>query len=315
MSWLIDIGNFLQKPQSAMTGSYAGLMRMFDRDQDRLDKLGVGTNPIAGLIAGLKGNIRPSQAALFLENNYSGKGNKLANTVVDIGFDPLLFAGAAIKGGVLGGKAAGLASKAGSAGKVAEGESKLSTAALRTLRRTYEGTLAAGDPLSGAAMGQVIGLGENTISRLAPQLFKGVARAAPELGDSLESVPSVIRDPIPDSRAVESLFGPTAAPRVRGNANPIEEFIGNFTGQPPPMRELASPQLAQLMAGRQSMGELGPATARIGEVGARPMGPGQMPINNLIDSVWGAGARLRPSAGEDETLSELFRLLLTKVRR
>lgn len=339
MSWFDELVNILQKPQSAATGTYAGLMRMIDSDQDVENRLGAGTNPLSGLVAGLKGNIRPSAAAKALENNYTegqdSPGGKIAQTVVDLGFDPMLALGGVAKGGLLGAKVAGAASKAGSAGKYAEGgalaKSNLSTAASRALRRTYQGALVGGgDPMLSLGSAALLGLGENTLTKFLPRLSAATIKSAPELADDLSGVPSSMQlakfgGPQPGqarpARVIdaESRLDP-AFNSVPSSGSPIPGQMPSSMGAlgPGPMQAAPTPgPMAGLNAGPGAMGELGPGAMPMGQgsTGAIPMGaaPGQGPMQitaqDIINALYKKG-----NQGKNDQITEAIRAIINSQR-
>ena len=325
MSWLDDLGKILQKPQSVYSGGLLGLERMMGQGgYDQSIEPDVG-NILEGLLAGVQGNVRPHDVIQDMApaNEEMGIGRKILNTGADIGWDPLLALGPILKSGAAGAKAAELGEKAFSAGKLAEGASKadkLSTAAARATRRGYEGTLATGNPLTGLALGQLMGLGENQIAKLLPRLAGGVIKNAPELSDDLaDSVGSAIN--------LGDISGPPRAALGMGRAAEAAQRVGN---EVPGSGEVITPEVVRRALGagtpnQQAVGplipELGPSPAssmlQLGPATARAMPPGprmfeggaggmqQVTPEDLFMQLFG-----RPSRSNEDNITKAFRMIL-----
>jgi len=306
------IASALQKPQSVATGGAMGLLRALGQDsawnQDEYDSnkqwvadlqrqgmdtselekklfggLGGISNPLQGVIAGLQGNIQPSDVMKYDEQQTSGRNTggvlaQLSNTAADLSLDPLLFAGLASKPLAASGKfgkVGGALDTAFSAGKLGEDATraeKVGTALLRGARRTYQGTVATGDPLTGLGAGALLGLGENKLAKLLPE---ALGRATRGVAEVTEDVPSAVQlagtGKAPEGFDVSKMFGVEKP----GMSFDVADMIGT---QKPMAGALVPDEVIQaggrgLPTGGQPMGAIGPATAIEGQVGLRPMGP------------------------------------------
>lgn len=274
-------------------------------------------NPLSGLMEGWKHQIRPHQTLAVESPDDPSQSilQKIGNTALDVVADPLLAAGPAVKaskvaelgkvGGILGNAAEG----ASSAGKYAEGLGKgelLSQAAGRALRRTISGTLATGDPLTGAGLGQLLGLGENQLAKLLPGL------ASKAVMQQTDGIPGGIADDI--GSAVE-LAPSYNVPRP--NSTRMADAASRFGAEVPGSGEVITPdaifqQLGSgrasmsLPAGGQAMGELpGPSVFPMGR-GPIPMGTSeQLAPEDMIARLVGPGNRMSGDA-----LTQIFRMLL-----
>lgn len=238
----------------------------------------------SGLKAGLGGHLTPAGMLRDTEMETRGKVDdsilaKLASTAVDLTADPLIFGGVVAKGASAAGKlgkAGRLADAALSAGKLGEDATRaerIATAAARAARRTYQGTVATGDPLSGFAAGQILGLGENAMARAFPRAFGRVAR---NLDTEGAAVPSAVQTApgasAPQGSGTGFALGELGPGRVRGQSY-MPPVSGPIEGQLPIRGELGGRTVLDLPSGPRPVGELMPATARVGAPGPRPMGP------------------------------------------
>jgi len=326
------LGRAIQKPQSMFSGGILGLSRVLGTMDPDSPYLSGASNPLTGLLEGWKQEIHPHDLlneAAGNEDN-SNWGRKIANTAFDITVDPLMFAGPAVKGGLLGSKAAGLGEAALSAGKLGEGVgtgSKLLDAAARFGRRTYQGTLATGDPLSGAGLGQLMGIGENQLAKLLPKIGTRAVEGA--LTDTADDIPSAIRElgPGPIRGRMPGFSGTTApegeviTPEVVRRAlgqstqqalpvgprmpelGPAPARSGPFTGDPGPMKYGSN----SIEAGQSPFGELGPATAMpMGPGFDRAMGPaGAGNVDEMVRQLLGRSGKV-----SGDNLAQIFRMIL-----
>jgi hypothetical protein len=206
MGILDDIFNVLQKPQGMVTGAFAGLGNTIGRavnpgaqeDEveltkifDHLDKVGIDTSQYehmrpraqtiwSGIQEGWDNKVGPSRIleqarpTETWETPQSGFQRALG-TAGNVVMDPLAVAGATGAVGKLA-SASGLARKVPAIGQISEGAAifgklpkgtPLATRAGTYGRRGIQGTLATGNPITGAAAGSLIGLGEKGAQRLA----------------------------------------------------------------------------------------------------------------------------------------------------
>src|SRR5688572_11333499 len=183
MSWLDELQNVLQKPQSAYAGTLLGLERIMGQgglDDSIHPEAG---NPLTGLVAGLKGNIHPRDVLQDMSPAYEreGIGRKVLKGAVDIGWDPLMAAGPIAKSGALGAKAAEGAGLAMSAGKI--DDAKMATHLARGLRRVYQSSLAASNPMEAVQAALLQGVTENSLAKWGPSVIAKIMRRSPELSD------------------------------------------------------------------------------------------------------------------------------------
>jgi hypothetical protein len=338
MSWLNELARMLQKPQSIMTGAMLGSMRGLGLPTTNY--FGEASNPLSGAIAGAKNPIRPSNVVDFNpnDNNTNSLLQKLANTSLDIAVDPLTMAGPIARGtglgaklaeaGKLGALAGAAVEGAGTAGKYDEslsGGAKLTAAAARALRRTAQGTLATGDPITGAGFGQLLGLGENSLTKFLPRLSEAAIKSAPELADDLSGVPSSMQ--VAGNGNLSDVMGPPRGALGQGrfaeaqnrltNVQTVPGTGGPFAGGAAPMQELAPPSQLALGAGSQPGNELGAASAISMGPGPRtfPMGPapgqGAMPISaqDVINALYRKG-----SQGKNDQITQAIRAIINSQR-
>lgn len=222
------IGEIIQKPQSLMMGAFNELAGTADEDRKFIDayeygevddttenakryelaKMRVGDSSgqnasglfsggglFQGFKEGLDNQLRPSD--YIPDENIGGK---IAGTAADIFIDPTVLAGGLLKGTTVADdlaksspKLAHLLEAAQSTGKLEKAD--LAGRAAQFGRRTLQGTLATGDPLTGLGAGQLIGVGERGLtSAISRALARGVGEKSDEL---IKGVADVAEEAVP----------------------------------------------------------------------------------------------------------------------
>lgn len=274
MGWMETLGRIIQTPQSALTGATLGLMRDFGNDPEWARDIAPDSqNAIAGLIAGLKGGIKPSDVMKpELDNKFL---DKVLNTTYNVGYDPInLLALAPAKSAIGVG-----ASKFLGPAERAEGVSRLSGEALkgalaRATGRTYQGTLGSDENnlVEGFGAGMLGGVAERAAGKIIPSVWGKLAREADTAADAIPSAVQTVKGGrVPQGMELDTLIGPKTS-QVRGNFG-MPDVDGPIEAQLAVAGEIGPRRLIDIGPGPTPIGELMPATARVGNVGARPMGP------------------------------------------
>lgn len=263
MSFWDNLGNLLQKGQSAMTGATLGLMRDFGNDPEWAKNIAPEARTLgAGARAGLEHAIKPDQVLT------PKLGNKFLDDIIggaeNVFYDPLMLAGGlgagageGIKGVEGTTKLSGLLDKAFSAGRT-EGVGRaslqnLGELGLRGGRRIYQGTLATEDnnALEGAQAGLLLGGAEGVGSRLAPKLApakdaavsklmkffapieEGGSKAAGEaVGEALGQQAAARTPNVADNLSdVLMSRAPRNFDEIAGNQSNIMDLLGEQTGK------------------------------------------------------------------------------------
>jgi len=269
MSWLDDLQNIIQKPQSVLMGGLMGTLRaggFLDKESQYHQS---AQNPLTGLLEGWKGEISPHD--LLNEGaGTSGQPNfarQAMNTIADVTVDPLMLVGPIAKSGALGAKAAKGADLALSAGKI--DDAKLATHVARGLRRIYQGSLATGDITSGISAGLLQGVTENSLAKWGPGVIAKIMSRSPELSDeaggAVKSAIQVARndldDLLPDSLDPRAALKATRAPTL----SPLESAL---QANPATSRDLSTvlrPEGQHFSGGSHVLSETGPVEPSLRE--------------------------------------------------
>jgi hypothetical protein len=245
MSLLQKIAQILQYPQSVATGLASSGGGMFGQNFDTGEDAGLNR-----ILEGLKGDLRPSDIAR--RNNPDDPNNvasKIGATSMDILLDPTLLAGGAARKLAEGTRFAPVVSGVGSMGKVEKAVAPEGATGLAKLlaerspqlgqlaRRTLQGTLATGDPLTGLGAGQLIGVGERGLDMILPKLASRLLTQ----GDVNTSGLGVVGEAVGDG--ADKLVSMPALERVKimGELNPAPGFgiempaVGGWNPRPAPV--------------------------------------------------------------------------------
>lgn len=175
-----DILEWLNKPAGAIAGGYIGLNKMLSKDADPNNVYGDVNNPLEGLLKGFSRNYNAAQATKDLLGNTDEDSGftELASMGMNIGADPLTYAGPLGKLGKAGSLGTGLASaleKAPTVGKALEGAGKVggtfskgvptATRAGQFGRRYATGMAATGDPMAALGVAGLMGPAEWLLSQ------------------------------------------------------------------------------------------------------------------------------------------------------
>lgn len=274
MNFLQAIARVLQYPQSVATGLASSGGGMFGQNFDTGEDAGLNR-----ILEGLKGDLRPSDIAR--RNNPNDPDNvasKIGATSMDILLDPTLLAGGAARKLAEGTRFAPVVAGAGTMGKVEkavapEGATGLSRILAerspqlgQLARRTLQGTLATGDPLTGLGAGQLIGVGERGLDMILPKIASRLLTQ----GDVNTSGLGVVNEAVGDG--VDKIISMPALDRVKimGELNPAPGFgieqppVGGWNPRPAPVPQFDDSLQALLEgASRRTVDQgVGPITVR-----------------------------------------------------
>lgn len=261
MGILQNIAKVLAYPKSValgFTGAAPGMM-----GGERYSEGGrTTTGDLDFLKEGLKGRLSASDITDRLSpDRKDTAGAKIFNTLIDVGYDPLLFTGPLVKGATAGTKVAPLIEGASTFGKISKAEdaakySTLMPKAGQALRRLHMGTQATGDLGTGVAAAALMGLGENTAAKILPKIaaltLKGANSNGIGLDDAINNVDELISRPALNPNAIEKYSDSVEAQLAEVLPTRVAGALpsGRATRYPPPVDDELTVFLQELMAGK-----------------------------------------------------------------